>query len=128
MKKILLILLLGFTTTLTGCTQSIEEDTPIYERLVNLEHEDVFVVSIEGNITEIIDARIDGFYEFEGLHGEIVLEVKNMQIRVHETDCPHRDCYRLGFIGLDSYIPIICLPNALMVSPLNAVSNGPSSE
>ena len=77
----------------------------------------------EGTIAEIyyedklvltIDLNIDKEYIVDGLLGDVLLEVKNKQIRVKEENSPKHICSREGFIG-DSSRTLICLPNKIIV-------------
>lgn len=61
-----------------------------------------------------IDLNIDKEYIVDGELGNVVLEVKNKEIRVKEENSPKHICSREGFIG-DSSRTLICLPNKIIV-------------
>lgn len=42
------------------------------------------------------------------------IEVRNGEIGVVSASCPDKLCVNMGFAG-DSYLPIICLPNDIMI-------------
>ena len=77
----------------------------------------------EGTIAEVyyedklvltIDLNIDKEYMVDGQLGDVLLEVKNKQIRVKEENSPKHICSKEGFIG-DSSRTLICLPNKIIV-------------
>ena len=81
------------------------------------------VTKEEGTIAEVyyedkkiltIDLNIDKEYVVDGKLGEVVLEVKNKEIRVKEENSPKHICSKEGFIG-DSSRTLICLPNKIIV-------------
>lgn len=65
------------------------------------------------------DIAKDGTYDFEGDYGKMTLEVKDHQFRVIEVECPNHLCEQMGWIDGESLIPIVCLPNGIMVSGLS---------
>lgn len=58
----------------------------------------------------------DGTYDFEGDYGKMTLEVKDHKFRVTDVECPNHLCEQMGWIDADSLIPIVCLPNGILVS------------
>ena len=61
------------------------------------------------------DSGIDGEYEVEGNIGHMVIEVKDAMWHVKEVDCYDYTCQHMGWIGMDSILPIICLPNDIVI-------------
>lgn len=49
--------------------------------------------------------------EYEGRTNQI--QVENGKIRVSKADCPDNTCVHMGW--LDSAVPIVCLPNHLII-------------
>ena len=62
------------------------------------------------------DIAKDATYDFEGDYGKMTLEVKDHKFRVIDVECPNHLCEQMGWIDSDSLIPIVCLPNGIMVS------------
>lgn len=56
-----------------------------------------------------LDLTKDGIYRVDV---GIVLQVKNEQIRVEKSTCPHKYCVKQGW---SNSLPIICVPNKLAV-------------
>lgn len=71
-------------------------------------------VYYEDELVLTIDLNIDKEYIVDGELGDVVLEVKNKQIRVKEENSPKHICSKEGFIG-DSSRTLICLPNKIIV-------------
>lgn len=61
-----------------------------------------------------IDLKIDKEYIVDGELGEVVIEVKNKQIRVKKENSPKNICSKEGFIK-DNTRALICLPNKIVV-------------
>ena len=62
------------------------------------------------------DIAKDATYDFEGDYGKMTLEVKDHKFRVIDVECPNHLCEQMGWIDSESLIPIVCLPNGIMVS------------
>lgn len=61
------------------------------------------------------DAAQSGIFTIEGEGGCVnEIEVRSGGIAVISADCPDRVCVRQGFVH-DSRLPIICLPNRLVI-------------
>lgn len=52
------------------------------------------------------------FVEYEGRANAI--EIRDHQIRVLDAECPDQTCVHMGWLG-DSGLPIVCLPNHLVI-------------
>ena len=61
-----------------------------------------------------IDLNIDREYTVQGDLGDVVLEVKDGEIRVKEENSPKHICSKEGFIG-DSSRTLVCLPNKITI-------------
>lgn len=61
------------------------------------------------------DINEDNYYEIEGEYGLFHIEVKDGKCRAIDVDCPNQICVHTGWISVDNPIPIICLPNGIMV-------------
>jgi len=57
----------------------------------------------------------DGEYSIHGANGYMYIEVKDGQYHAHDVDCPDKVCESVGWVSADNYMPIVCLPNGLMV-------------
>ena len=53
-------------------------------------------------------------YDVYGLNGKLVVETKDGSIRVKESNCPHQDCVKTGFVNTSNR-PIICAYNATYI-------------
>ncbi|NLC95961.1 MAG: hypothetical protein GX675_00095 [Erysipelotrichaceae bacterium] len=81
----------------------------------NLNKDIVQVVHNEKVILEF-DPNIDKIYEFTGSYGHMEIEVKDGMWRVINEDCPNHICSSVGWVSVDSYLPIICIPNEVYIS------------
>ena len=78
----------------------------------------------DGVVTETVNlAAVTNSYAFivygnaeiGGSDGFNILEVEHGRIRVSKADCADGDCIRMGWVS-GGAIPIICLPNRLVVA------------
>lgn len=79
---------------------------------------DVVIVSVKDsnrNILLTFDINEDNYYEVKGKQGLFHIEVKNGKCRAIDVDCPNQICVHTGWISIENPIPIICLPNGIMV-------------
>lgn len=49
--------------------------------------------------------------EYEGRMN--IVQIENHKVRMLEADCPDHTCINMGW--LDSFMPIVCLPNHLVI-------------
>lgn len=61
------------------------------------------------------DPNKDGEYWFDGSYGKLMVEVKDGKWRVTNEECPNHVCSSIGWVDIDAYLPIICLPNEISV-------------
>lgn len=78
-------------------------------------HEYIEVINQQQKVLLKVPLRKDGDYQIKGEIGYFHLEVKNGQYRAHDVDCPDKVCESIGWVSKDNYMPIICLPNGIMV-------------
>ena len=72
-------------------------------------------ISQNGMVVREIDVSKaeDQFIEMEFEGRKNLIEIKNGEIRVFHADCPDKVCVNMG--RLRSGIPIVCLPNRLVI-------------
>lgn len=58
----------------------------------------------------------DNYYTLQGDYGTFNIEVKDGRCRAIDVECPNQICVHTGWISIDNPVPIICLPNNLIVS------------
>lgn len=58
----------------------------------------------------------DNYYTIQGDYGIFNIEVKDGKCRAVDVECPNQICVHTGWISVDNPVPIICLPNNLIVS------------
>ncbi len=80
---------------------------PVQSSVVDITQNGMLVKSF--NLFEMEDQTFD--IEHEGRKNTI--QIKNKKIRILEADCPDQTCVKMGW--LDSVIPIVCLPNKLVI-------------
>ena len=73
------------------------------------------VVEYKGNVILEFDLDKNDIYEFRGDYGIMHLEVKDGQYRVTDVECPNHTCEQMGWNSIDSIMPIVCLPNDVIV-------------
>ena len=71
-------------------------------------------VYYEDKIILTIDLNINKEYVVQGLLGDVVIEVKDKNIRVKEESSPKHLCSLQGYTDSSSK-PIICLPNKIVI-------------
>ena len=57
----------------------------------------------------------NGIYEYKGNYGTFHVEVQDGRWHAVDVDCPTQECVHVGWVGVDDYLPIICLPNGFAV-------------
>jgi len=65
-------------------------------------------------VTDSYELIVYGNAEIDGSGGFNILEVEHGRIRVSKADCDDGSCIRMGWVS-GGAIPIICLPNRLVV-------------
>lgn len=62
------------------------------------------------------DSGIDADYTVEGNVGHMHIEVRNRSWHVADVDCYDYTCKNMGWMDIDSYLCIVCLPNDLVIA------------
>ena len=71
-------------------------------------------VYVQNELRLTVDLTHDAEYLIEGTKGNLTVEVKDKAIAVTESNCPHQDCVKMGFVS-SSNKPIICAYNATYI-------------
>ena len=73
-------------------------------------------VYVQNEVVETIDlsTKEEKEYVIVGLHGNVIVETKDGEIRVKESNCPHQDCVHMGYVS-ETNRPIICAYNAVYI-------------
>lgn len=66
-------------------------------------------ILLEFNIYE------DNYYELEGEYGIFHIEVKDGKCRAIDVECPNHNCVQVGWISPNNPLPIICIPNNIVI-------------
>ena len=76
---------------------------------------EVVVKDINGNIVLSFNLYEDNYYELQGKYGKFHIEVKDGKCRAIDVECPNQICVHTGWISKEYPVPIVCLPNGLVV-------------
>jgi hypothetical protein len=71
-------------------------------------------IESEGNSVRRVDLSSDQEISVSGPLGATIVEVKDGQIRVKQSPCPHQFCAKMGFKEKDGDV-IACIPNRVVV-------------
>ena len=73
-------------------------------------------ISVQNDVVETIDLsrNEEKDYYIHGLKGEVHVHTKDGAIAVVESNCPHQDCVKMGYVK-ESNRPIICAYNAVYI-------------
>ena len=85
--------------------------------LVNRSKENLMArIYVQDEIVETIDLskKEDADYYIDGLKGKLHVHTHDGAIAVVESNCPHQDCVRMGYVS-ESGRPIICAYNAVSI-------------
>ena len=71
---------------------------------------------MQNQVVETIDLSHtdDADYYIDGLKGKLHVHVRDGAIAVVESNCPHQDCVRMGYIK-ETNRPIICAYNGVYI-------------
>lgn len=75
----------------------------------------VNVKDVDENIVLSFNIYEDNYYELNGKYGKFHIEVKDGRCRAIDVECPNQICVHTGWISKDYPLPIVCLPNGLVV-------------
>lgn len=68
-----------------------------------------------GDVLLTFNIYEDAYYELEGEYGKFHIEVKDGKCRAINVDCPNHNCEAVGYISPNNPLPIVCLPNNIVV-------------
>ena len=74
-------------------------------------------ISVGNEVVEVVDLskEEDKHYFVDGVHGKMHIHTYDGKIAVLESNCPHQDCVRMGYVS-DSNHPIICAYNQVTIT------------
>ena len=75
----------------------------------------VTVKNASGDVLLEFNIYEDNYYELKGEYGTFHIEVKNGECRAIDVDCPNHNCVNVGWISPSNPLPIVCLPNNIVV-------------
>ena len=68
-----------------------------------------------GLVVQTFDPNVDAVYTIQGDYGTLEVEVKDGEWHVTNEQCPNHICSQTGWVSMDSYLPIVCIPNDVIV-------------
>ena len=73
-------------------------------------------VMVQNNVVLVVDLskKEEATYEIDGLKGKLKVHTHDGAIAVVESNCPHQDCVRTGYVNSTNR-PIICAYNAVTI-------------
>lgn len=71
-------------------------------------------IYVQDELRLTVDLSKDEQYIIEGTKGNLKVETKDGAIAVVESNCPHQDCVKMGFVSTSNR-PIICAYNATYI-------------
>lgn len=73
-------------------------------------------ISVQNNVIETIDLskKEEADFFVDGLHGKVHVHTHDGAIAIVESNCPHQDCVKTGYVS-DTNHPIICAYNAVYI-------------
>lgn len=75
----------------------------------------VSVENASGDVLLTFNINKDDYYTLTGEYGTFNIEVKDGQCRAVNVECPNHNCEATGWISSRNPIPIICIPNNIVV-------------
>ena len=91
----------------------------VFVVLNRINSKDKVMVSVkDANDKTLLSFNIneDNYYTLQGEYGVFNIEVKGGKCRAIDVECPNQICVHTGWISVDNPVPIICLPNGIIVS------------
>lgn len=84
--------------------------------VLNAPEKDIAVIRRDDKILYTIDLKTaeDKTFDVEYSGSKNTIEIKDGRIRVKDADCPDKVCVKTGWLS-SSAIPIVCLPNHLVI-------------
>ncbi|TFG82752.1 MAG: NusG domain II-containing protein [Erysipelotrichales bacterium] len=83
----------------------------------------VAVVTYKDKEVLRIDMAINKNYTVKGTLGDVLIEVKDKAIRVEKETSPYHLCWLQGWVQY-AHVPIVCLPNHIVIIIQNAETGG----
>ena len=76
----------------------------------------VATISVQNDVVEKVDLSRNEEKDFyiKGLKGTVHVHSRDGAIAVIESNCPHQDCVKMGYVS-ESNHPIICAYNAVYI-------------
>ena len=73
-------------------------------------------IYVQDTVVEVVDLSETGDMDYfvHGLKGELHIHKHDGSIAVVESNCPHQDCVRMGYVSKSNH-PIICAYNATYI-------------
>ena len=96
--------------------------------IVTINHRDrhnlLASISVKNEVVEVIDLDRVGEKDFyvDGLNGRLHIHTHDGAIAVLESNCPHQDCVKMGYVKEGGH-PIICAYNAVTINIKGATPN-----
>lgn len=74
-------------------------------------------IYVQNEVVETIDLskKEENDYYIHGLNGDLHVHTHDGAIAVVESNCPHQDCVRMGYVS-ETNRPIICAYNAIYIT------------
>ena len=84
----------------------------------------VATICVQNNVVETIDLskKEDADFYIDGVKGKLHVHTHEGAIAVLESNCPHQDCVRMGYVS-ESGHPIICAYNQVSIVIEGGVAN-----
>ena len=73
-------------------------------------------ISVQNNVVQVVDLSKKEELDFyiDGINGKLRVHTHDGAIAVIESNCPHQDCVRMGYVNTSNR-PIICAYNAISI-------------
>ena len=77
----------------------------------------VATIYVQNEVVETIDLskKEEHDYLIKGINGDLHVHTRNGAIAVVQSNCPHQDCVKMGYVS-ETNRPIICAYNAVCIS------------
>ena len=84
----------------------------------------VATICVQNNVVETIDLskKEDADFYIDGVKGKLHVHTHEGAIAVLESNCPHQDCVRMGYVS-ESGHPIICAYNQVSIVIEGGIAN-----
>lgn len=82
----------------------------------NKNKSNVSVKNAKGEVLLKFDINEDNYYTLQGEYGIFNIEVKDNKCRAIDVECPNHTCEHTGWISNDNPVPIVCIPNNIVIT------------